>query len=133
MPSDMTEQYNTPLPPYEEARFHAWAYANNKLRDLQDYDLRGFWQSQGGVVDARGHGPDTFKKPNHPTFSNESQYHGVDGMLGGTWKQTGKNSWDFTASPDNLKHRSPQELQQYFNTYESGSRLILPQTQKAAP
>lgn len=130
-PPDFTDKYNTSLPPYFEAQFHAWAYAHDKLKDLADYDLRGFWLLHGGVVDPRGHGPDTFKKPNHPTFSNESMYSGQDGHIGGTWIQTGHDSWDFQASPDNLKYQTPQELQSYFQSAESGSQLILPSAQKA--
>ncbi len=124
---DFTDQYNTTLSPYEEHRFHAWAYANDKLGDLADYDLRGAWQQSGGAVDARGHGPDTFKKPNHPTFSNESIYDGAEGVSGGRWQQTGKDAWNFLATPGNLKYRSPAELKQYFNEVEPGVQLILPQ------
>ncbi len=34
-----------------------------------------------------GHWPDTFKKPNHPTFSVESQYaKGPDAAKAGRWQ-----------------------------------------------
>ncbi len=46
----------------------------------EDYDLRGAYAA-GQTRDGRGHMTDQFKKPNHPTFSNESQYaeHGTPG------------------------------------------------------
>lgn len=127
--ADMTEQYNTPLPPYEEAKFHAWAHANGQLEDLGDYDLRGLWKQTRGVMPTgEQHGPDTYKKPNHPTFSDESQYHGIDGQLGGHWTQQGRDTWTFDASPGNLTHRSPAELQDYFSKYEPGVTLNMPRT-----
>jgi hypothetical protein len=37
--------------------------------------MRGYWKANpGGKPDSRGHFPDTFKLPNHPTFSAESKY-----------------------------------------------------------
>jgi hypothetical protein len=81
---DATEYWNTHLPPDEEARFQQWATQNDRLRDLYDYDMRGAWQ-EGLQPGPDGHWPDTYKKPNHPTFSNESMYHGSEGNLGGRW------------------------------------------------
>jgi len=40
-------------------------------------------------MDKDNHGVDTWKKPNHPTFSNQSKYHGVDGFYGGNWNPDG--------------------------------------------
>ena len=66
-------QYNTRLPEKEEIEFLQWARKNNLLKDLYDYDLRGAWKA-GETPDKNGHLPDKWKKPNHPTFSNESIY-----------------------------------------------------------
>ena len=119
---DMTEQYNTTLSPYEEARFHAWAHQQHKLGDLADYDLRGLWQQTGGEMGSgQAHGPDAYKKPNHPTFSDESVYHGVDGHLGGHWAQTGAKTWDYFASEENMKMNP--DLEDYMKQYEPGVRL----------
>jgi hypothetical protein len=65
--------YNTPLSDDEEKRFQEWKsqYASKDSGD--DYDYRGAWKA-GLKPDARGHWPDLFKKPNHPTFSDESVY-----------------------------------------------------------
>lgn len=46
------------------------------LDNGQDYDFRGAYQA--AILDkynSNSHFPDTFKKPNHPTFSNESIYY----------------------------------------------------------
>ena len=50
------------------------------------YDVKGFWKSGDYKnMDSDNHGTDTWKKPNHPTFSNQSKYHGADGWYGGNW------------------------------------------------
>lgn len=88
-PNDFTDRYNTQLSPREEALFQDWLKQSGRSVDeLYDYDLRGAWKS-GDVfkLDGRGHLPDTYKKPNHPTFSNESQYSGQDGFVGGHWSE----------------------------------------------
>lgn len=56
----------------------------NVLRDLSDYDLFGYLMNN--QVDAR-HGTDTYKKPSHPSFSNESKYS-KPGREGGEWSGT---------------------------------------------
>lgn len=66
--------FETTLTPAQEQRFQAWkrTYAPNDSGE--DYDLRGAFLSGLTGPDENGHWPDTFKKPNHPTFSNESKY-----------------------------------------------------------
>jgi hypothetical protein len=52
----------------------------------EDYDLRSAFDA-GLTPDANGHWPDTFKRPNHPTFSNESIYAvGVNAAKAGHWE-----------------------------------------------
>jgi hypothetical protein len=52
----------------------------------EDYDLRGAFDA-GVLPDASGHWPDTFKRPNHPTFSNESIFaFGVNESKAGRWE-----------------------------------------------
>jgi hypothetical protein len=114
---DFSKLYNTQLSPEEEAQFQQWAQKNNKLNDLQDYDLKGFWKDNQKFSD-NGHGSDTYKKPNHPTFSDQSKYHGVNGLEGGQWDED-----SFTASPTNTIFRSPEELQDYFNKVEPNVNL----------
>lgn len=78
-------RFNTALSPQEEAAFNQWAIANNRQQDSFDYDMRGAWKNGVGQS-GNGHFPDTYKKPNHPTFSNQSIYDG-QGMQGGEWSQ----------------------------------------------
>jgi hypothetical protein len=123
-PRDLSEHFNTQLDPDREAAFQKWATENNRLRDMYDYDMRGAW-SQGLTGDGRGHFPDTFKKPNHPTFSDQSQYHGRDGMLGGQWsQQDGRDH--FLPGPANLHWQSLEELQDYFRRVEPNGVLLPP-------
>lgn len=81
---DMTDQHNTELTPDEEQRYQEWARGAGREGDAYDYDMRGAWK-EGITADRSGHFPDTYKKPNHPTFSNESRYHGAGGRMGGQW------------------------------------------------
>ena len=80
--------YQTPLQPWERRAFDQWIDAMSaKLGwrlnpDDPTYDYRGFWRSQQlggrgmGLDPGSGemHFPDTFKTPEHPTFSRESIY-----------------------------------------------------------
>ena len=118
------QQYNTRLSPRDEALFQEWALLSGRLGDLEDYDLRGAWLK--GYRGRPGqHGPDTFKKPNHPTFSSESRYSGRQAR-GGQWVETPDGKYIFVASPDNLRHRSEEQLRNYFQEAEPDARLVLP-------
>lgn len=79
--------YNTTLTPEQEQEFAAWKQKQAPSDSGEDYDLRGAFKA-GVVPDPKsGHWPDQFKKPNHPTFSNESQYAtGADAAKAGRWK-----------------------------------------------
>lgn len=92
--------------------------------DLADYDLRG-WFAKSGKVAENGHLTDEFKKPNHPTFSDGSIYHGKDGNEGGRWAKQG-NRWQFKASKTNLDNLGPEGLQRYFQKVEPGNEVVLP-------
>lgn len=120
-PLDFSGRYNTPLSPADEKQFQGWKqrYAPNDTG--ADYDLRGAFKAGVAPDPGRGHFPDTFKKPNHPTFSDESQYSGKDGFTGGHW-----GDGTYTASPTNLKFRKPEELAQYFQKNEKGTKLTMP-------
>ena len=89
-----------------------------------DYDYKAA-KAAGVKQDERGHWPDTYKLPSHITFSDESKYHD-DEHQGGHWEQIEGNHWTFTPGPENLKHHSVQEMQDYFKEYEPDSELILP-------
>lgn len=137
-PRDFTGQYNTPLSPDEEGAYQSWAQGQSQAagRDINndnyDYDMRGAWKAGAGAA-GNGHFPDTFKKPNHPTFSDQSQYHGVDGHTGGTWGGGSGQPWTFTPGASNLRSHTPDELQQYFQRAEPGNRLLLPPAPAVGP
>lgn len=128
-------EYNTPLTPKEEAAYQKWAEERSKiegrdvLEDQQDYDLRGYWKKNANAkVAANSHLTDEFKKPNHPTFSEQSKYSGTDSPFGGkfkggTWAADGSS---FTPSAEMLKTTHPLEfLQRYMSEREPGVKLNL--------
>lgn len=94
---------------------------------LPDYDEDAYFRKYGRHPNyAKGeHGSDEFKRPNHITFSNESQYSTSDNQ-GGEWKKGKNGKWTFKASQANLESHTPEQMQQYFNTVEKGNKLELP-------
>lgn len=68
------DQYDTKLSPQEEAQFQAWKNQYAPQDSGADYDLRGAFKAGLTPDPKTNHWPDTFKKPNHETFSNESKY-----------------------------------------------------------
>lgn len=70
----VVDPYETKLTPEEERAFQVWKarYAPHDSGD--DYDLRGAFKAGLRPDPKTGHWPDTFKKPNHPTFSDQSIY-----------------------------------------------------------
>jgi len=95
--------------------------------------MQGFHKYNPDFQPGEGqHYPDTFKKPNHPTFSNESIYHGGK-YEGGQWQKNEDGSYQFTPGRTNLEHYTPQELQDYFNKVEPGNKLNLPQSKLEEP
>ncbi len=71
---DGSPSFDTALTPQEEVRFQAWKQRYAPKDSGEDYDLRGAFKANLKPDPQTGHWPDTFKKPNHPTFSNESKY-----------------------------------------------------------
>lgn len=75
-------QFETKLAPADEQLFQQWKAKNAPEDSGADYDLRGAFKA-GLTPGPDGHWPDTFKKPNHPTFSDESIY--ARGRAAGHW------------------------------------------------
>ena len=123
---DYTDRYNTPLSDGEEQAYSAWVKRTGRERDAYDYDLRGAWKADVKQA-ANGHLPDTYKKPNHPTFSDQSMYNGLDNAQGGQWVDAGNGQWQFVASPHNVSNIGAQGLSEYFKQREPDVSLILPQ------
>jgi hypothetical protein len=134
MAEDYTNKYNTKLSQEDETAYQAWLAGmsakngRDMSKDTYDYDMRGFYKS-GGTQAEDGHFTDEFKKPNHPTFSDESKYHGVDGERGGKWGKDKDGKDTFTPGKTNLKHFKPEELAAYWEAVgntANGDKLIMP-------
>lgn len=123
--------YDTPIPPDRQGDYLQWLKDESQRqgrdisRDTEDYDLQGYFMAGAGT-DQRGHGPDTFKKPNHPTFSTESKYSPQFGNnAGGQWMDRNGQGY-FVASPADLRYRNLGDLQNYFRQVEPETKLIPP-------
>jgi len=127
--ANLTDKYNTKLSDSEEQQFQSWALQNGRTNDTMDYDMRGWWKenAKNGTPAPGQHFTDKYKKPNHPTFSDESIYHGKDGNKGGTWGGTDAAP-TFKPSKTNLQNLTREQLQQYFQNVEPGVMLLLPPT-----
>lgn len=124
MPVDYSGSFNTPISPEEEAAFQKWA--GPRASDLSDYDLRGAWKA-GATASPNGHLPDTFKKPNHPTFSNESKYSSEQ-TPGGEWVDKGDGKWAFKPTPYNIQAYGEGALENYFRENEPEATLEMAET-----
>jgi hypothetical protein len=87
LPQAKPGPYLTQLAPLDEMRFRQWIQQKQvpwQDSPTSDYDMRGYYQAlQKGdaravetqsAFDGKMHFPDTWKTPNHKTFSNESMY-----------------------------------------------------------
>jgi hypothetical protein len=116
--------YDTPLGP-REAQFQQWqGHLPPNLQNTGDYDLRGAFLGNAHAA-SNGHLTDTWKKPNHMTFSSDSQYSNP-AQMGGQWAGDDKSGWGFWASPFNLQQHPATELADYFRQYEPDSTVVLP-------
>jgi hypothetical protein len=96
-----------------------------------DYDMEGYKAAvKSGKIKPRAgeedHYPDTYKLPNHPTFSEQSKYSNADAQ-GGKWQKGEEGRYYFHPSEHNLKNKSPEKLSEYFvNQEKKGTHLVLP-------
>lgn len=117
--------FGSRLPAPKEREYQIWRSSlPAQLQNEQDYDLRGAFLSNAAAA-ANGHLPDTYKLPNHMTFSNESMYS-TPQEPGGNWQED-NGRWSFWASPTNLAKHSAADLAAYFRQYEPDASLILPE------
>lgn len=118
---DQTANFNTALTPQQEAAFQQWrGLLSPDLRNTQDYDLRGAYLGNA-QASANGHLEDTWKKPNHITFSDGSIYANAQNPPG-QWTQAPDQSWTYQAPPTFERYHTPDQLLNYFQVYESGKR-----------
>jgi hypothetical protein len=85
-----------------------------------DYDY-----GAGGAYNKRtGHYGDAGKLPNHPTFSNQSNYAGGPGLAGGVWDtittRDGKIVERYSPSTDMVNAGTTVGLAQYMKDVEPG-------------
>ena len=110
--------------------------SEDEAKRLAGLDIIRSGPSQISPLSYKIHFPDTYKKPNHPTFSTESRYHGVadsEGRvrLGGEWNMVenhkGVKNYTFTPHPSQID--SPEEesrLIRHFKAVEPHNTLIHP-------
>lgn len=113
--------YDTPLDMQQMVQYlRDWG--RKAQLDEKDYDLRGAWL--GGFKPGSGHGTDQFKKPNHPTFSEESQYSSAL-HPGGRWTDD-----TFVPSPQMYSDQERmRQLAQYLKgPAEQGKIYMVPPT-----
>lgn len=117
-----TDEYDTKLGSYmEKEQYDTWLQS---LKDqgfstsTKDYDLRGAFLA-GVELGENGHLPDTFKKPNHITFSKESKYY-EDGMWAGEWTEDGDFMIPLVTSKAKLA-----KLKKYFAEHEPNAMIVI--------
>jgi len=97
-----------------------------------DYDYDTYSKEKEGELSkpyiSGQHFTSKYKRPNHPTFSDESIYHN-DKQKGGQWYQY-NGKWYFQPSEYNLTQYSKEELQKYFKEREKDAVLVLPEEKK---
>lgn len=101
------DPYQTKLSSKEEVLYQKWKSTLPKnLQYEGDYDLRGLWKENPQVKpSANLHFTDKYKKPNHPTFSNESIYfNDSTKKFAGKWIET-PLSWEYQPYDTLIKKR----------------------------
>lgn len=118
--ADLTNEQNTPLTPEEEARFQQWrAGLPEDLQNMRDYDLRGAWKADAQAA-ANGHLPDTWKKRNHMTISDESIHAGPNS---GHWSDKAPDgTYTYTAPADFTRYHTPDQELNYFQAVENNGQ-----------
>jgi hypothetical protein len=87
LPPSKPGEYDTKLKPIEEFKFKEWKKTYAPSDSGEDYDLRGAYKAGLTPDPTTGHWPDEYKKPNHPTFSDQSKYAvGEDAKKAGHWE-----------------------------------------------
>lgn len=104
---------DTKLSPEQEELFQDWKSKYASSDSGKDYDLRGAFLKGYTPSPDNGHFPDEFKKPNHPTFSNQSKFAKDYQSLAGSWdgetyippqKSGTQNPWDLPWSEPEAKN-----------------------------
>ena len=121
---------DTALSPSDEKKFQLWANTYSSpdvnLSDTRDYDMRGYFKEFGASPHKIGdHFVDTYKKPNHITFSDGSKYH-TEEVPGGTWDEDAQKKDVFIPAPQQVDTAQKRNnLRQYFEKYEPNASLVI--------
>lgn len=119
--------FDTPLSDSGEQHFQRWKQAYAPRDSGEDYDLRGAYKAGITPDPLTGHWPDTFKKPSHPTFSDQSIYSSLTGTRPGTWKGE-----TYTPMPPMQRApQTPQEMFDFINQPRPGYRVLRNPQQEA--
>ena len=122
------DAFNTEIPPEKDQAYRKWLKKMSAIKgrdvskDMEDYDVQGYFLEFGDEALKGGHGPDKYKKPNHPTFSDESIYHGKE-FQGGQWGHDEDGREMFSPGPTNYQLFGKDKMKKYFDTYERGVKL----------
>lgn len=111
--------YTTSLPANQVKGFNAFIRLNH-IEITNDYDIVGAYLARVKLA-SNGHLPDTFKRPNHITFSTDSKYS-YGHHIGGIWYQI-HSVWHYKPSKFVLTKHTISELKSYFKAYEKDSIL----------
>ena len=132
------KRFNTRLKSSDMPLFEEWANTPNEMgrlpiHDIGAYDVQGYWKDNVRLGinpnDDRGHGPDKYKKPNHPTFSNESQYsnllhRGVKWEADGGFSPTRRLKRLYSEEYYNRMFDSEPGSPEHLDKYESGGNIM---------
>jgi len=112
--------------PEERPSYEEWLRLH-KVRETPDYDVRAAYEA-GIDPDERGHLSDRFKRPNHITYSDESEAaKSKDAPPAGKWVGSDKDGWTFYATQTNINNAGGVDrLRKYFRKNEKDVRLVLP-------
>jgi len=128
--------WDTPLKKDDERDFRKWAAkdSSGRFANTFDYDMRRYWKEnvkdkEDTAPQGDEHFSDKYKKPNHPTFSTDSDLHGKWGNEGGKWSKL-NNTWVFEPGKTNLEQHSWESLTDYFQQYEPDAILKFPNVSK---
>lgn len=115
----VSHAFETPLGVGESHGYKEWKRKHAPGDSGMDYDLRGAFKAG---VKTRGlgtgatieHSPDTFKKPNHPSFSVESMYSTSAPDKAGSWNG---DKWLPPINLNSATQREMKSLRDRFSTY----------------
>lgn len=109
---DMDQQQPLPyqelrakLNPQQTILFDKWkSQLPQNLQWEKDYDLKGLWlENPNAKPSSNLHFPDTYKLPNHPTFSDESKFFNKDTKkFAGHWQET-PTQWNYVPYDTTVK------------------------------